>query len=140
MNNFSEGHLKDQRSSFNQHKSFNWKLNMNLLDNENNKIREENNDIIKIYEKIKGANSMKNIRRKKIRIPGQDFMNITLKKASNSILPEYYRVNLDKVEQNKEFFKNKIDGITLKSNIKNNANALLSENDKRLFLVNTFKN
>lgn len=140
MNNFSEGHLKDQRSSFNQHKSFNWKLNMNLIDNENNKIRDEKNDIIKIYEKIKGANSMKNIRRKKIKIPGQDFMNITLKKASNSILPEYYRVNLDKVEQNKEFFKNKIDGITLKSNIKNNANSLLSENDKRLFLVNSFKN
>ena len=67
-------------------------------------------------------------------------MNITLKKSSNSILPEYYRVNLDKVEQNKEYFKNKIDGITLKSYIKNNANDLLSENEKRLFLVNSFKN
>jgi len=141
MNNFSEGHLKDQRSSFNQHKSFNWKLNMNLLDlNEINKVREEKSDIIKIYEKIKGANSMKNIRRKKIRIPGQNFLNITLKKSSNNILPEYYRVNLDKVEQNKEFCKNKIDGITLKSYIKKNANTLLSENDKRLFLVNSFKN
>ena len=140
MNNFSEGHLKDQRSSFNQHKSFNWKLNMNLLDlNEINKARDEKSDIIKIYEKIKGTNSMKNIRRKKIKIPGQNFMNITLKKSSNSILPEYYRVNLDKVEQNKEYFKNKIDGITLKSYIKNNANTLLSENEKRLFLVNSFK-
>jgi hypothetical protein len=31
LNYFSEGHLKEQRSSFNQHKSFNSKLNMNLL-------------------------------------------------------------------------------------------------------------
>ena len=141
MNNFSEGHLKEQRSSFNQHKSFNWKLNMNLLDlNEINKAKDEKSDIIRIYEKIKGANSMKNLRRKRIKIPGQNFMNITLKKASNSILPEYYRVNLDKVEQNKEFLKNKIDGITLKSYIKDNTKDLLNENDKRLFLVNSINN
>ena len=138
MNNYSEGHLKNQISSFNQHKSFNWKLNMNMLNlNEIKKIREENNEINKIYKKIKGTNSMKNIRGKKIDIPGNRFLAITLKKSACSILPEYYRINLDKIAENKEFYKNKIDGITLKTYKKtNNAKTLLNEKEKELFLMN----
>ena len=141
MNNYSEGKLEDQRSSFNQHKSFNWKLNMNKLNlNEINKLR-ESSDISKIYKKISGANSMKNLRRKKIRIPGQNYLSVYLKKNSSNDLPEYYQIDLDKIEKNKEYLKNKIDGITLKTYIKpNNANSLLSEKDKRLFLMNITSN
>ena len=139
LNHFSEGKLKEQRSSFNQHKSFNWKLNMNLLNfKEINKQMEENSDINKIYRKIKEGNSVRNIRRKKIPIPGQPFLSVSLKSASNTTLPEFYRVNLDMIERNKEFYKNKIDGITLKTNARiKDSKKLLNNHEKKLFLVNS---
>ena len=142
LNHFSEGKLKEQRSSFNQHKSFNWKLNMNLLNfKEINKQREEKSDINKIYRKIKEGNSVRNIKRKKISIPGQPFLNVSLKSPSNRTLPEFYRVNLDMIERNKEFFKNKIDGITLKTNVRNkDSKKLLNNHEKKLFLVNSSNN
>jgi hypothetical protein len=133
LNYFSEGHLKEQRSSFNQHKSFNSKLNMNLLNLKDiNKKRDENNEIYKIYKKLRGDN--KKIKRKKKEIPGQRFMSISLKNDSNSILPEFYRVNLDKID----YFRNKIDGITLKAYNKScdEKKQLLSDYDKKIFLVN----
>ena len=133
LNYFSEGHLKEQRSSFNQHKSFNSKLNMNLLNLKDiNKKRDENNEIFKIYKKLKGNN--KNMKRKKKEIPGQRFMSISLKNESNSILPEFYRVNLDKID----YFRNKIDGITLKAYNKScdEKKQLFSDYDKKIFLVN----
>ena len=138
LNHFSEGKLKEQRSSFNQHKSFNWKLNMNLLNlKEINKLREENSDINKIYKNIKKANSFKKIRRKKVDIPGQPFMSVSLKKESKNTLPEFYKVNLDIIERNKEY-KNKIDGITLKTYINpKDINKILSNRDKQLFLLNS---
>ena len=138
LNNFSQGKLKEQRSSFNQHKSFNWKLNMNLLNiKEINKMREENSDINKIYKHIKKANSFKKIRRKKIDIPGQPFMSVSLKKESKNTLPEFYKVNLDIIERNKEY-KNKIDGITLKTYINpKDINKILTNRDKQLFLLNS---
>ena len=134
LNNFSEGKLKEQRSSFNQHKSFNSKLNMNsIILKEINKKKEENSEICQIYKKLKGEN--KNVRRKKKEIPGQRFMSISLKKNADNILPEFYRVNLDKVD----FFRNRIDGITLKTYNKSidERKQLLSNHDKKIFLVNT---
>ena len=139
LNNFSEGKLKEQRSSFNQHKSFNWKLNMNLLNfKEINKQKEGNSDINKIFRKIKEGNSVRNIKRKKIFIPGQPFLSVSLKSPSNRTLPEFYRVNLDMIERNKEFYKNKIDGITLKTNARiKDSKKLLNNHEKKLFLVNS---
>ena len=139
LNNFSEGKLKEQRSSFNQHKSFNSKLNMNLVSiRELNKMKEKNSEINKIYSKLKQSNSVKNIRRKKRIIPGQPFMSVSLKTPSYSSLPEFYRVNLDLIERNKEYYKNKIDGITLKVNVRENRfNDLLTKYEKKLFFVNS---
>ena len=139
LNYFSEGKLKEQRSSFNQHKSFNWKLNMNLLNfKEINKQKEGNSDINKIFRKIKEGNSVRNIKRKKIFIPGQPFLSVSLKSPSNRTLPEFYRVNLDMIERNKEFYKNKIDGITLKTNARiKDSKKLLNNHEKKLFLVNS---
>ena len=139
LNLFAEGKFNDQRSSFNQHKSFNKKLNMNSLNlKEINKIKEENSEKFKIYRKIKEANSVRNKKRKKIVIPGQPFMNVSLKTPSNERIPEFYRVNLDSIEENKEYFKNKIDGITLKTYIKTkDVHKLLSNKEKKLFLVNS---
>lgn len=143
LNYFAEGKLKEQRSSFNQHKSFNWKLNMNLLNlKEINKKRDENSDIIKIYNKLKREKPvMRNKKRRKIEIPGQHFMSVSLKNPSYNLFPEFYRINLDKVERNKEYFKNKIDGITLKTYIKSDdPKKLLSNHDKSLFLVKSPNN
>ena len=142
LNNFAEGNLKEQRSSFNQHKSFNWKLNMNLINlKEINKMKDEKSDINKLYKKIKDSNSIRNIRKKKKVIPGQPFLSVSLKTPSNNSLPEFYRVNLDLIERNKEYFKNKIDGITLKANVRsNNCKNLLSDKEKKLFFVNSSKN
>ena len=139
LNHFSEGKLKEQRSSFNQHKSFNWKLNMNLMNlKEINKIREENNEINTIYKNIIKGGSSQKIRRKKIDIPGQPFMSVSLKNDSKNSLPEFYRVNLDVIERNKEYYKNKIDGITLKTYINpQDINKLLTNRDKQLFFVNS---
>ena len=139
LNHFSEGKLKEQRSSFNQHKSFNMKLNMNLINlREINKMKEKNSDINKIYKKIKESNSVRNIRRKKRIIPGQPFLNVSLKTPSDSSLPEFYRVNLDLIERNKEYFKNKIDGITLKTNVRSNLSKdLWSRHEKNLFFINS---
>ena len=74
-------------------------------------------------------------------IPGQPFLSVSLKTPSNNSLPEFYRVNLDLIERNKEYFKNKIDGITLKANVRsNNCKNLLSDKEKKLFFVNSSKN
>ena len=139
LNFFSEGKFNDQISSFNQHKSFNQKLNMNMINlREINRIKEENSEKFKIYRKIKEANTVRNKRRKKIVIPGQPFMSVSLKTPSNEKMPEFYRINLDSIEKNKEYFKNKIDGITLKTYIKpKDAEKLLSKREKKLFFINT---
>ena len=81
LNNYSEGKLKEQRSSFNQHKSFNWKLNMNSLNlKEINKMREENSEINKIYKDIKKVNTFKKFRRKKKRYTWTTFYERFIKK------------------------------------------------------------
>ena len=64
-------------------------------------------------------------------------MSVSLKKDSKNSLPEFYKVNLDVIERNKEY-KNKIDGITLKTYINpKDINQILTNHDKQLFLLNS---
>ena len=132
MNNYAEGKLKDQISSFNQQKSFNYILNMNKNDlNNSAEIKKSENDAFYIFTKMMGCNTTKN-KKKRILIPKQDFMSVSYKSNFLDGLPEFYRINLDSIQN-----KNKIDGITFKSFKKSNdENNLLNNKDKKIFLVN----
>ena len=132
MNNYKEGRLKDQISSFNQQKSFNFKLNTNK-NNLNNSAEIKNNEknAFNIFAKMIGNNTTKN-KKNKLLIPKQDFMSISYKNEFLDGLPEFYRLNLDSIQN-----KNKIDGITFKSLKKSTVERdILSDRDKKIFLVN----
>ena len=134
MNNFSNSNLKILKSSFNDKKSFNYKLNDQYFDNDNN-----NNEINSILVKINklGLNkklyenrshSTSDIISNKYRI----FENGSLFKPKIS---EYYKLNLDQIEKYPYSNGEKIDGFTLKT-IKSNKSAidLLTDYEKRIFL------
>ena len=130
MNNFFEGKFKEARSTFNQHKSFNYKLKMNMKNKSEKNLNlstEEKNDknnVTNLFMKIIENNNNKN--KRKILIPKKDFMSKMLKR-----LPKYYRINLDSIKN-----KNMIDGITFKSYKSNRkGNEILSKKEKKIFLI-----
>ena len=135
LNSFSKGRLKDQISSFNEKKSFNSKLNYNLSKYKNN------NKIDQIIKKINTArttkNKNKNILKKltKNNIKNSLYLALNLKDRPKGELPEYYKMNLDKLEYDPTAFKSQIDGITLKS-VKNSTRIqkLFSPRETKLFL------
>jgi len=135
MNNFANGHLKQLKSSFNDKKSFNYKLNDQYFDN---------NSIF--TEEI--ASLMKKISRKPINNKKHEYKECKSLSCSNKIdqnygvntsfrakIPEYYKVNLDKLGKYRFSIGEKIDGFTLKT-IKNNKSAidLLNNKEKKIFL------
>ena len=141
MNNYSNGHLKELKSSFNDKKSFNYKLNEQYFDNEN--INNEINSIMKKinkktiynknnkYEKDKSL-SCSNIYDNNKFNNYKKYENINLFKTK---MPEYYKVNLDKLGKYPYSNGDKIDGFTLKA-IKTNKSAidLLTDYEKNIFL------
>ena len=130
MNNFFEGRFKEPLSTFNQRKSFNYKLKMNIKPktekslNLSTEEKSNKNNITNLFMKIIENNKNK---RKKILVPKRDFISKILGR-----LPEFYRINLDSVQN-----KNLIDGITFKSYKKTNQeNEILSQREKKMFLIN----
>ena len=130
MNNFFEGKFKDPLSTFNQHKSFNYKLKKNMKNNSEKNLNlsteEKNNksDVTNLFMKVIENNNNKN--KRKILIPKKDFMSKILNR-----LPEFYRINLDSIKN-----KNIIDGITFKSyKCNNKENDILSKKEKEIFLL-----
>ena len=130
MNNFFEGKFKDPLSTFNQHKSFNYKLKKNMKNNSEKNLNlsteEKNNksDVTNLFLKVIENNNNKN--KKKILIPKKDFMSKILNR-----LPEFYRINLDSIKN-----KNIIDGITFKSyKCNNKENDILCKKEKEIFLL-----
>ena len=130
MNNFFEGRFKEPLSTFNQRKSFNYKLKMNIKHkfekslNLSTEEKNNKNNITNLFMKIIENNKNKT---KKILIPKRDFISKILGR-----LPEFYRINLDSIQN-----KNIIDGITFKSYKKNNQeNEILSQREKKIFLIN----
>ena len=130
MNNFFEGRFKEPLSTFNQRKSFNYKLKMNIkpkIEKSLNLSTEEKNnksDVTNLFMKVIENNNNKN--KRKILISKKDFMSKILGR-----LPEFYRINLDSIQN-----KNIIDGITFKSyKINNKENDILSKKEKEIFLL-----
>ena len=137
MNNYSNGNLKELKSSFNDKKSFNYKINNQCCDNKSEYFNKEINSIMKkiikkpIYNKrnyrvLSCSNNSKIL----------DYSN-KLKFNSNSSflskIPEYYKFNLDNLGH--YYIGDKIDGITLKA-IKSNKSAIdiLNKKEINIFL------
>ncbi len=136
MNNYATGHLKTLKSSFNDKKSFNYKLNEQYYDNDG--INEEINTIMK---KIKPAG---NTRKEYGDYKSLSCSNIIDSKKYKIIpsnilyknkVSDYYRVNLDKLGRYPFSNGEKIDGFTLKT-IKSNKSSidLLNDYEKSIFL------
>ena len=137
MNNFANGHLKVLKSSFDDKKSFNYKLNEQYFDKDN--INEEINTIIKKIKK-----PMRNIKKEYGDYKSLSCSNIIDNKKykiipSNilykNLTSDYYKVNLDKLGRYPFSNGEKIDGFTLKT-IKSNKSAinLLNDYEKKIFL------
>ena len=137
MNNFANGHLKELKSSFNDKKSFNYKLNEQYFDNDNlnkeinsimKKIRKPMRNIKKEYGDYKSLSCSNIVDIKKYKIIPSNILN---KKPTS----DYYKMNLDKLGRYQFSNGEKIDGFTLKT-IKSNKSAidLLNDYEKRIFL------
>ena len=141
MNNYSESKMKNPVSSFNQQKSFNCKLKNDMKE----KLNELFKDDIKLEQEKIDNNILKNIignyttknKNKKILIPKQDLMSVSYRAKFKNSLPEFYRINLDLIKKDDNYYKNRIDGITFKSyKSPKEEKEILSERDKKVFLIN----
>jgi hypothetical protein len=139
MNNFANGDLKVLKSSFNDKKSFNHKLNEQYFNNDNNDIVSEKINTImrkikkplynkKEYGEHKSLSCSNIYDNNRYRI----FGNTNLFRTK---MPEYYKVNLDKLGKYPYSNGEKIDGFTLKT-IKSNKSSidLLTDYEKSIFL------
>ena len=129
MNSFANGKLKENKSSFNEKKSFNYRLNGQLHNDNsknlsyevfdnilNNAVREENRKMVFSHSMCELDSNGKKRLKKFCHLRG---------------IPEYYKVNLDNLGKLRE----KVDGITLKVNkINVNINDLLTDSEKNIFL------
>ena len=139
MNNFSNGNLRTLKSSFNEKKTFNYKLYDQYYNNDNN--NELSSIMIKIRKNILNKKNKDNESKNECKslscsniikeYKNKNYDNEYLLKGK---IPEYYKLNLDKLDK---FPSNldKIDGFTLKT-IKTNKSAidLLTNYEKKIFL------
>ena len=137
MNNYSNGNLKDMKSSFNDKKSFNYKINNQCYDNKSKFNKEINSIMKKIikkpiynerygnYRALSSSNNSKILDSSKLKF--------NYKSSFVSKIPEYYKLNLDRLGNYSN--TDKIDGITLKA-IKSNKSAIdiLSKKEINIFL------
>jgi hypothetical protein len=129
MNNYANGSLKELKSSFNDKKSFNYRLNEQINNGTDKYMTEELNTIMKkINYEIKESKSIDNNKFYKIK-KIRNNSSIRLK------IPEYYKVNMDRIGVYPYSHCEKIDGFTLKT-IKSNKSAidLLTNKEKKIFL------
>ena len=139
MNNYSNGSLKEIKSSFNDKKTYNIRLQLEELKKNNNKInileyknKSDTNNMIKkkMYKKI-------NFKYKEdTKIDNNNLFNKTLKNKSwKSLLGDFYKINLDELEKFHSFIGTKVDGITLKTyKNKDKYPNLLTKKEKKIFL------
>ena len=134
MNNYSNGNLKILKSSYNEKKSFNYKLNDQYYNNDNNKVLKSiMRKINKNINKKSHCNEGKSLSCSNIR--NSLYKNTKNEGLFRRKIPDYYKVNLDKLEKYPFSNGEKIDGFTLKT-IRSNKSAidLLTENEKKIFL------
>ena len=146
MNNYANGTLQELRSSFNDKKSFNYKLNEQYSDNIKDKYPleplEEMNTILKQLKYPKSINN---------EIKEYDPFSSTKKENPKKFgnyssfsrikIPEYYKVNLDKLGKYPYTNYERIDGFTFKT-IKGNKSAieLMTNEEKKIFLTKLSQN
>ena len=64
-------------------------------------------------------------------------MSVSYRAKFKNSLPEFYRINLDLIKKDDNYYKNRIDGITFKSyKSPKEEKEILSERDKKVFLIN----
>ena len=120
-NNFRNTQTTGDYSSFKGKKSFNVKLNLNNLINKA-ETKEAKDNIIYTVKYLS---------------PESTYYNNKLF-ISNSLLPEYYRLNLDNLENDPiKMYKGGIDGITMKTiKSKKYIMSLFNDYEKKLFFPN----
>ena len=141
MNNFANGEFLPQKSSFNDKRTFNYKLIDQYTGNDYETLDQEIHSIFRRITKYPISNK-KNLG--ELRSNSSSNIDIERNRNNNLIqnnfmrttkIPEYYQVNLDKYGKYPFSCGEKIDGFTLKT-IKSSKSAvnLLSEHEKKIFL------
>ena len=143
MNNFANGDYLPQKSSFNDKRTFNYKLIDQYSGNDYETLDQEIHSIFRRITKYPisnkknfgelRANSSSNIDIDTERNKNYNLVQGNCMRATK--IPEYYQVNLDKYGKYPFSCGEKIDGFTLKT-IKSNKSAinLLSDHEKKIFL------
>ena len=141
MNNYANGELLRQRSSFNEKGTFNYKLSEQYKGGDDNGIVKGLNTVYMKITRYPFGKKLGYGENKSLSCPNNESSADSYNKYINSSLmrsrmPEYYKVNLDKFGKYPFSYGEKIDGFTLKT-IKSNKSAinLLTESEKRIFLT-----
>ena len=140
MNNFANGEYLPQKSSFNDKRTFNYKLIDQYTGNDYETLDQEIHSIFRRITKYPISN-----KKHRIELRSNSSSNVDIDRNNNNLIqgnvmrttkiPEYYQVNLDKYGKYPFSCGEKIDGFTLKT-IKSSKSAvnLLSEHEKKIFL------
>ena len=142
MNNFANGEFLPQKSSFNDKRTFNYKLIDQYTGNDYETLDQEIHSIFRRITKYPISN-----KKHRIELRSNSSSNVDIDRNNNNLIqgnvmrttkiPEYYQVNLDKYGKYPFSCGEKIDGFTMKT-IKTNKSALnlLSEREKKIFSSN----
>ena len=143
MNNYSNGSFQEIKSSFNDKKSFNIRLQLEQLKKKENvniiEYKNKNNNNNNVIKKL---NNIHKNNLEKYSSKNRKLMNlIANKKSLRKLLGEFYLIDFDEIDKSNAFMGRKIDGITLKSyDNKNKYPNLLSKKDKNIFLFDVNNN
>ena len=141
MNNFANGDLLDQKSSFNEKKTFNYKLKDQYSDNNRSDLEKELDSVFRKITKYPFGNKenrysdLKSLSCSSGENQNNNFTNFMNQTVTKLKFPEYYKVNLDKYGKYPFSYEEKIDGFTMRT-IKNSKSSLdlLTDNEKKIFL------
>ena len=141
MNNYSNGSLISQRSSFNQKRTFNYKLNDQYSGKDNEGIDKELDTLFRrvtlheINNQKNTYNENKSLSSSSCDKNKSKYIHFRNQNLTRMRIPEYYQVNLDKFGKYPFSIGEKIDGFTMKT-IKGSKSSLnlLSDKEKKIFL------
>jgi hypothetical protein len=140
MNNFANGDLLEQKSSFNEKRTFNYKLKDQYTGNDKFGLERELDTLFRKITKYPIGNKKNTYSELKSLSCSSNDQNSRYSKFINQTVmrpkfPEYYQVNLDRFGKYPFSCGEKIDGFTMKT-IKSSKSALnlLTDHEKRIFL------
>ena len=130
MNNYINGRLRNQVSTFNDKKSFNIRIKSgNICNNSNDANKKDENskkekrldnynkNIEKIFKKLILDNITENNNKncELTKLKKNVVLNNKINKIYKNLVKDYYKLNFDYLEKDENFFKeNAVDGITFK--------------------------